>query len=247
MAKRKIITISVFIWLILSLSPLPDSHAASFFNSLQSGLEQEIGHSTYQSLMKQNRVANLSEAETQRVNEIFERLAANAGRREELKYNLTVVADPAVNAFAVPGGYIFVNTGLLSFAKSDGAVAGVLGHEIGHVEKKHSMAALYRTVGMTAIVSLALHKNDTKYKKALEALGGVTISLIQLGYSRAAEFEADEYGTKLMMTAGYNKEELLDFWRQMAAENDGQESSGFLKLLSTHPPTSERIERLEAL
>lgn len=246
MAKRKAITISLFIGLIIIFSPLPVSHAASLFNSFQSGLEQEIGLTTYQSLMKQKRVAELSETETRRVNEIFERLVVHA-ERKELTYNLTVVADPAVNAFAVPGGYIFLNTGLLSFAKSDGAIAGVLGHEIAHVEKKHSMNSIYRSVGMTVVVSLALHKNDSKYKKTLEALSAVTISLVELGYSRAAEFEADEYGTQLMMKAGYNKEELLDFWRQMASENDGGESSGLLKLLSTHPPTSERIERLEAL
>lgn len=238
--------IAIVFIIILNMVWLPAGRAESFLGKFEREVEQEIGYYNYQSLIRQKRPAKLEKVQAQRVQRIFSRLVARASRSGEIKYTLTIVNDPAVNAFAVPGGYIFINTGLIDFAQSDGELAGVIGHEIAHIEKKHTMKSLYRSVGMSALWNLAMYKNDSSYKQTLNRVAGVSMALIQLGYSRDAEFEADAYGVRMMTAAGYSKDELLNFWRRVASRS-GAEMPAVFQLFSTHPPIKERISAIEKL
>jgi predicted Zn-dependent protease len=220
--------------------------AESFFGSLSLGLEKNIGYSNYQSVTSEKEVVQLPKTEADHLNSLFNRLTSNCSRRKEVHFSLTVVKDDSVNAFALPAGYVFVNTGLLSFIKSDGELAGILGHEIAHVDRRHSMKAIYRAVGFSIVLSLLLNNNDdVRHKEQMAQIAGISMSLAQLGYSREDEFEADRHGVEIMEKAGYNKKDILNFWRRFERQNG--DSSKTLKILATHPPTNERIKQIENL
>lgn len=247
MKTKKIVIIAITLLLILNLGYLPASRAESFLGKFERGVEQEIGYYNYQSLIRQKRPIELKPAQAKRIQHIFDELVAHSSRSNEVNYTLTIVNDPAINAFAVPGGYIFINTGLIDFAQSDGEIAGVIGHEIAHVDRKHTMKSLYRTVGMSALWSLAMHKNDSSYKEVLNRVAGVSMTLIQLGYSRGAEFEADAYGVQMMKAAGYSTQELLNFWQRVDAASNDNQLPAIFQLFSTHPPIKDRIAAIEQL
>src|SRR5690606_10002659 len=104
---------------------------------------------------------------------------------------------------------------------------------------------LKRQVGMAFLLQLVLKKSDAK--EDLNKLGTIAINLAQLGYSREEEFEADRYGVYFMEKAGFDREEILNFWERIMEQSGGREDPALLYLFSTHPPTSERIKRIKAL
>jgi predicted Zn-dependent protease len=220
--------------------------AESLFDSLALGLEKNIGLYNYQSVTMEKKVVQLPPAKAEHLNELFGRLVSHSARRKELHFRLTVIRDDSVNAFALPGGYVFVNTGLLSYVKNDSELAGVLGHEIAHIDRSHSMKSIYRSAGISmALVLLLNNDDDARRKQIFSEIAGISMRLAQLGYSRSAEFEADRYGLAIMEESGYNKQDLLNFWRRFRAQS--AEPGKALTILSTHPPTSERIRQIESL
>ncbi|MGE5604243.1 MAG: M48 family metalloprotease [Bacteroidota bacterium] len=221
--------------------------ANNLIDALSLGLEKEIGYHTYQQIIAKNEIVKLSQAKEDWLNSMFINLVKQTKRQTEIEYSVAVVKDDTVNAFALPAGYIFVHTGLLSYIKSDGELAGVLAHEIAHVEKRHSMKTISRTIGMSVLLSLIVDKSSEKRREQISKIGAVAISLAQLGYSREAEYEADAHGVNYMRAAGYNKNELLNFWKRMEAESGGDKNPAIFQLFSTHPPTSERIKKIEAM
>src|SRR5690554_2221959 len=238
----------IFVCLLLfliTLSLISSVGYAGLFDSLELSLEKDIGRSSYESIVSEMTVAQLEPEEEERIQSIFNRLVNACGRRKELDFTLTVVEEESVNAFALPAGYIFVHTGLLSYVQNDGELAGVLAHEIAHVDRKHGMDSVKRQIGMSLILQLVLDKN--KAKEELGKIGSIAINLAQLGYSREAEFEADRYGVRFMEKAGFSKGDILGFWQRMVEEIGEQEVPEFLQLFSTHPPTSERITKIEAM
>ncbi|HOJ76786.1 MAG TPA: M48 family metallopeptidase [Bacillota bacterium] len=225
----------------------PISFGASLIDSLDLSLEKEIGYYNFHTLVRKRPEAKLDRSEQKRIDAIFSRLLKNSERSDEVEYRLTIVRDPSINACALPGGYIFLNTGLIDFAQTDGEIAGVLAHEIAHVEYRHGMKALYRATGMGFAWGAVMNRNKSKHKKLIERLGTISLSLLQLGYSREAEYEADRRGVELLIGAGYNKQELVNFWKRVQSDSNGGELTGIFQLLSTHPPLTERIQQIEAL
>lgn len=244
--KRRLISL-IFISLIAFLLLPPNIFANNLIDAFSLGLEKEIGYNTYQQIIAQNEIVQLPPEKEHWLNSIFSNLVNQTKRRKEIEYRIAVVRDDTVNAFALPAGYIFVHTGLLSYIKSDGELAGVLAHELAHVEKRHSMKTISRTIGMSVLLGLIVDKSSESRKKQISKIGAVAISLAQLGYSREAEYEADAYGVNYMRAAGYDKSELLNFWGRMEAESGGDKNPAIFQLFSTHPPTSERIKRIEAM
>ena len=148
---------------------------------------------------------------------------------------------PDVNAFALPGGYIFVNYGLIEKAATPEEVAGVLAHEIQHVLKRHGLKNVVGRAGLGLILGLLLGD--------LEGLGGLIIGasseLAALSFSREQEEEADALGLELLYAANIDPSGLPSFFEKLSAE---QESKGTAlpSFLSTHPDTTERIRVLTA-
>ncbi|HEY8464608.1 MAG TPA: M48 family metallopeptidase [Bacillota bacterium] len=208
-------------------------------------VEKEIGFSSYQQMVREKRVVNLPPAQANSINNLFKRLVQCSSRNNEIQYSLTVLEDPEVNAFALPGGYIFVNTELLDCVASEGELAGVLGHEIAHVDRKHGINAVIRAVGFTIALSIVANKYDDSDR--LAQIGAVALGLAQKGYSRSAEFEADRYAVQFMTAVGYSKVDFVNFLRKLEQKYGSGSDFPILQLVSTHPPTSERIKQIESM
>lgn len=157
-----------------------------------------------------------------------------------IRYHFAVVANREANAFAAPGGYIFITTGLLKKLKSEAQLAGVLGHEMAHVTKKHMIKTIERSRKLSSVVefsAVALNKDPGALSKVV---GVVTETLFTRGLDRNFEFEADEVGTAYAAKAGYQAGGLRDFLIKLRA-GEGKERSVFFQ---THPPLTDRIARL---
>jgi predicted Zn-dependent protease len=245
MRVKKLVCHSVF-FLICFVLFQSAGFAASLVDSLALGLERNIGFFNYRTVISEKAVVKLPHAKEQHIHELFQRLVKNCDRSKELKFSLTFVQDDRINAFALPAGYVFVNTGLLSSVKNDGELAGILGHELAHIERRHSMNAIYRAVGFSFALSMLLNGDDNARRgQEISRIAGISMRLAQLGYSRRDELEADRCGVEIMERAGYNRKDILNFWQRYYNRNGN--TSKVLTILSTHPPTGERIKQIQNL
>ena len=170
-----------------------------------------------------------------RVNNIGQRIVAVSGR-QDLEYSFKVLNSDEVNAMAVPGGFIYVFKGLLDFMPSDDELAGVLGHEVGHIVKRHSVKQVEKQLAFT-LLTLILTKGQGFI------LADATMQALMAGYSRSDEREADEQGFTLTNKAGFNPYSMLITVSKLQDLADANGNPGF-GLFSTHPEPEVRIERV---
>lgn len=204
--------------------------------------EIEIGKNTDEQLRQKYRISTDRQL-NQRINAMGQKLAARS-ERSNLKYSFTVIDDDLVNAFAAPGGYIYITTGILKKLKSEDEIAGVLGHEIGHVVHKHSLKALQRQMlaqfGLSILGSML---GDGGLSRALVVKASeISASLLLLKNSRENELQADAEGVRIMHAAGYNPRAMIDIQRMLLREAGGRNPPA---IISTHPPSQERIDAIE--
>lgn len=159
-------------------------------------------------------------------------------------WEIVLFDDPAPNAFALPGGKIGVNQGLLDVASNNAQLATVIGHEVAHVLARHGNERLTQELGIKAILLLVglFSEGDGDSERIIQALGLGAHLGIALPFSRAHEEEADVMGLELMASAGFDPRESTQLWRNMAAAGGGQP----LEFLSTHPNHDSRIDALQA-
>ncbi|MBW3630919.1 MAG: M48 family metalloprotease [Gemmatimonadetes bacterium] len=178
--------------------------------------------------------------------------AALAARSERptLPWSFQVVDDATPNAFALPGGPIFVTRGLLALMDSEAELASVLGHEIGHVTARHSVSQISRA--QLAQIGLVLGQVLVPQTQALGGVAESGVGLLFLKYGRDAERQADDLGFKYALTDGYDVREMADVFEALQrASADKQEQGRLPGWLATHPGEPERIqavaERVAAL
>jgi predicted Zn-dependent protease len=174
---------------------------------------------------------------------VGQRLAANCGR-PELSFAFAVIDSEEKNAFATPGGYIFITSGALQQMRDEAELAGVLGHEIGHVSARHMVKALdIRGVDRSAGAGLAslVGGATASVRGALQqSLARATELLFQSGYAANDELEADETGLLLAALSGYDAGGLARFLRRVGSFEPGAAAS------STHPLHAKRMKLLSA-
>lgn len=175
------------------------------------------------------------------VQQIGHKVAA-VSDRPDLTYTYTVVSDPTPNAFALPGGYIFITTSLLQLMTSEAQLAGVLGHETGHVAAGHSLQLL-REQAIAQGVEVAVLGQNSSQMQAL--IANILASLLQNGYGRQKEYDADQLGAIYMSRAGYDPNQLIAFLT--ALDNATGSAPAWTALLQDHPTTQNRIARLQSL
>lgn len=192
--------------------------------------EVEIGKQIQQQLLsKQYELYNNQQVQTY-VDRIGQELVESAESSRDIPYSFQVVVSDAVNAFATPGGFIYVTTGLLQEADNEAQLASVIAHEIAHINEKHSVRALKRAAIAQGIA---------------ETAGVSTNTLAQIGYqlavdlpqSREYEYEADQVGLEILEQGGYPPMAFVDFLKQLQGGNQPE-------FLRTHPTGTNRIEAL---
>lgn len=160
--------------------------------------------------------------------------------RPHLVYHFAVLDSPVVNAFAIPGGYVYVTRGILALMRSEAELAVVLGHELGHVNARHSIHRMSEQ--MVFGLGLALGSALNKTVADIAGLAGVGIQLLFLKYSRDDERQADQLGIEYSRKGSYNPGEMIDFFASLEKMGDLSGQHSIPGFLSTHPLTSERIQ-----
>jgi predicted Zn-dependent protease len=205
--------------------------------------EEQIGRQVKQELEQKEKIQYVQDPVVlEYVNRVVTPILQAANRdRKGVKWKINVINDPkTVNAFATPGGYLYVYTGLLLAADNEAEFAGVMAHEAGHVVGRHSARAMVNAYGLQALTQLALGENPgTAAQIAAALVGGGAM----LAHGRSEETEADEYGARYSTAANYDPRGLITFFQKLQQRSGN--TPGVLKWLSTHPPHGERISHLE--
>lgn len=147
--------------------------------------------------------------------------------------------DEVLNAFVTPGGYIYVYTGLIKFLDSEDELAGVLGHEIAHADRRHSTQNMTKSYGVNFVLGLLTGGSDAP--EWGQILAGITGNLTGLKFSRTSESEADEYSVIYLSQTSYRCDGAAGFFRKMLQAN----AAAPPEFLSTHPSSERRVEDIE--
>lgn len=199
--------------------------------------EVKLGRSLVQKIEQEYKICQ-DEKLQERVDQIGKRLITVCDRKD-ITYHFTVLDDEKVNAFALPGGYIYINKGLIEKTVSDDEIAAVLAHEIGHIVARHSIKRLQASLGynLLSILALAATK-DARFKRGAD----VAFSQIMLGYSREDEFLADRMSVKYMRDSGYAPQAVIALLEKLKKiEKEAPLKPLRLSLSKTHPYLPERI------
>jgi predicted Zn-dependent protease len=177
----------------------------------------------------------------QYVNGIASKIFGLARRdRPGIEYHVHVIDDRrTVNAFATPGGHIYVYSGLLLATQTEAELAGVLAHEVGHVTGRHIERAMVNAYGVETVAAVALGQNPSAAK---QAAAGLVATGILRAHSRSEESEADQYSARYLSQLNYDPKAMISFLQKLQAK----ETSGGPGWFRTHPVTSERIQDLNS-
>lgn len=165
---------------------------------------------------------------------IFNRLVPHFNNRG-MKFDVRVVRNSTANAFVIPGGHVYVFTGLLDMVKSDDELAAVISHELAHAERRHSLQNF-----RASTVAVALLNKAVKNKRDRETWGALLGYLTLMKFSRQQEDEADDIGQFRMAKAGFNPAAQVSLWEKFLKKFG--DSKGLEQYLSSHPPSSHRVE-----
>ncbi len=218
------------------------------FMLVSEGQEVALGLQSAQEVLKKEKEST-DQLQVARVQRIGNRIAA-AANKPDYKWEFHVIEKDTVNAFCLPGGKVFVYTGIMELTTSNDELAAVMGHEIAHALLRHGgerMSAAMAAQAGGQIGSIALGASaGSGASQVFGQLYGIGAQVgVLLPHSRAQESEADEVGMILAAKAGYEPSGALSLWRKMDAysKSKGQNVPGFL---STHPTTTDRIAAIQA-
>ncbi|HUF12334.1 MAG TPA: M48 family metallopeptidase [Longimicrobiales bacterium] len=199
--------------------------------------EVEIGASYSQQINQQ--LPLVEDAQVHRyINVLGEAIASQGGRQYE--YTFYVVNADVINAFALPGGWVYINRGVIERSDNLAELAGVLAHEIGHVEERHGAEMMERAqqanIGINVAYILLGRPPGQLEQAAIQVGGGAVFA----GYSRGAENEADAVAVDLLTRSGIDPNGLLTFFKELLEDRD-RNPSAFEQWFSSHPLTEDRI------
>lgn len=236
-------------FLLTGCTTSPTSGQPIFAGLVSESRENQLGASEHESILKQYHGVN-DTAELNAFVAVIGARVAQAAERKDVNWRFTVVDDDMINAFAVPGGYIYVTRGLLAVAQDESQVAAVLAHEMGHINARHS--AQQMSQGMIANIGLQALGIATGSNIASQ-LGGIGAKAYLSKYSRDHEYEADALGVRYLAATGYDPLAeakfltMLQNATQLEARMAGTEDAQQPGFFDSHPMTADRIARARAL
>jgi predicted Zn-dependent protease len=237
-----VILFTSFLFIGCSKTPYTHRNQVVIFSPQQ---ELQMGYQSAQQILQKERVSN-----DPRLNAVVKRVGmkiARAAAQPGYQWQFFVIDKDIPNAFCLPGGKVFVYSGLFRAVQNEDQLATVIGHEVAHAIARHgaermSMIQLGRMGKQIATQAIGGGKYANIINQAYGA--GETFGMV-LPFSRKFEYEADEIGLYLMTKAGYNPREALRFWQNMMRLTQNKRKPP--EFLSTHPADSHRIERLKKL
>lgn len=208
--------------------------------------ERALGLQGWEKIRQTSRESS-NQALTKRLNRVGHQIV-NAGTSTEASWEFVVFESDQINAFALPGGKVGFFEGIFNVIENDAQLAAVLGHEVGHVTARHAAqrigARFASRLGLQA-ADILMHLGGVGLAEAISAMLGLGVEYgVILPYSRYHEYEADRDGMTAMARAGYDPEQAVRLWQNMALAKGG---NGPAELLSTHPSDGNRILALERL
>lgn len=182
------------------------------------------------------------------VNQVGQRVVKQSkASQSPYSYQFYLLRDPkTINAFALPGGQVFITAALLGRLNSEAQLAGVLGHEVGHVVGRHGAEHLAKQqLGSALVSAVGIAASDTAEDARRAALVAQAVNqLVSLRYGREDELESDQLGFQFMTQAGYNPKGIVELMQILGSSRPG---GGAPEFFSTHPNPGNRVERLQAL
>ncbi|HEX2061607.1 MAG TPA: M48 family metallopeptidase [Thermoanaerobaculia bacterium] len=213
------------------------------WNMFSAQQDVEIGQQSAMQAERQLPILNDREVEAY-VNRIGQRLAANAGG-PNFQYRFRVVNAADINAFALPGGYIYLNRGIIENARNEGEIAGVLAHEIAHSALRHgthqASKAYAAQAGLQILGGLLGGRVGNNTAQILNVIGGVGLNALFLKFSRELETQADVRGAQILAASGYSPTDMISFFDQLAKVDRSKKTTW----LSHHPAPPDRQARIE--
>jgi len=200
--------------------------------------EIQLGRETDTQVVQEYGVYNDAKL-TAYLNDICQRLGKSS-HRPNLTYHFKVVDVSVVNAFAVPGGYLYFTRGILASLNSEAELAGVMGHEIGHITARHS-ASQYSKAQL-AQLGLGVGMIFAEKVPGLSELAQLGVGMLFLSFSRDNERQADDLGVEYASKAGYDATQMANFFETLERMNPGSDRSGLPSWFSTHPNPEDRMK-----
>ncbi len=180
------------------------------------------------------------------VREVGERLVSKSlARKSPYKFQFHLLRDPdTVNAFALPGGQVFITIGLLARLQNEAQLAGVLGHEIGHVIHRHGAQHMAKgELGQLLVTAVGVASSDERHSgRSNQAIAGMVNSMMQLKYGRGDESQSDQFGLEAMTAAGYDPSQMLGVMKVLAEVSKGNRQPEWM---ASHPYPEHRHEQIE--
>lgn len=172
--------------------------------------------------------------------------SGNVAHAKDFPWEVKIINDPkTLNAFCTPGGYIYVYTGLIKYLDTEDQLAGVMGHEIAHADKRHSMRQLYQTYGVQIAAALGVgiltQGKSESTQKTSATMAQIASATVGLKFSREHETEADNMSVNYLCGTEYNPAGAAGFFKKIGNANTPPQ------FLSTHPSPSNRVQNIEAL
>ena len=214
----------------------------SGFNLFSAEQDVEIGQQSAAQADRQLPLVNDSSVNAY-VSRIGTRLAANTNGAK-FPYRFRVVNASDINAFALPGGPVYINRGVLDQARNEGEVAGVIAHEIAHVELRHgthqASKAYLAQAGISILGGLLGGKVGQNTAQIINAVGGIGLNALFLKYSRDLETQADVRGAQILAASGYSPADMVGFFQTLERTDQAKKTNW----LSDHPAPPDRINRI---
>jgi hypothetical protein len=212
------------------------------FNLFSAEQDLEIGRQSAGEAERQLPVMNDREVNDY-INRIGQKLAANAGG-PRFPYTFKVVNASDINAFALPGGPVYINRGIIENSKNEGEVAGVLAHEIAHVALRHgthqASKAYAAQAGLSILGGLLGGKVGNNTAAILNTVGGLGLNVLFLKFSRELETQADVRGAQILAASGYSPADMVSFFQTLEKTDKAKKTS----FLASHPAPPDRISRI---
>ena len=252
-SSRYLLLIAVFLSCGLGLSACAINPATGQANivTMSEKRELEIGAEEHDKVMQSMAVVE-DEDLVAYVNEVGQRLAA-VSDRPDLSFKFTVIDSPEINAFALPGGYVYINRGLLAYLNSEAELAAVLGHEIGHITARHavqqqSRGSLARVASGVGGIVAAVATGSGYIGSQIMDVGSLWAQAGLSGFGREHELEADTLGAEYLLRAGYNPQAVINVVTVLKNQEDfntkvANQQPSYHGLFATHPRNDTRLQQ----